>query len=176
MGHHIRKIVSLLAATALVGVCILSVLAYTPPVLAAIRTLEEAPGQVVYQSRQTLQDQYGHRWQAIAFNRIRTNGNTSFYLRLVGFPGSAEIDRSQPLTLTNSLGTALKASDASSKIFTDTSAPEPHVGQYDLKPIVSQLQPVIPLQLSLPTVKGARIQLSVSPTIIQEWQTMLKAT
>jgi hypothetical protein len=41
------------------------------PAQAAMRQLEEAPGQMVYQSRQTLKDQQGNSWQAIAFKRIR---------------------------------------------------------------------------------------------------------
>jgi hypothetical protein len=37
-------------------------------------------------------DQHGNTWQAIAFKRIRPDGQTSFDLRLVGFPGVADID------------------------------------------------------------------------------------
>ncbi|MEB3212680.1 MAG: DUF3122 domain-containing protein [Leptolyngbyaceae bacterium] len=156
----------------LCGIFILGAGFTTLPALAAIQQIEEAPGQMLYQSRHTLQDQHGHPWRAIAFNRILPNGSTSFYVRLVGFPGMAEIDRSQPLMVTTSLGETLTASDASSKIFTDASTPEPHIGQYDLQPIVSMLQPVIPIQLSLPTLNSSPIQLSVSPSIIQEWQTV----
>ena len=96
--------------------------------MAAIRQLEEAPGQMVYQSRQTLKDQHGNNWQAIAFKRIRADGETNFYLRLVDFPGVAKIDRSQPLTLTNSLGRTLTATEASSDIFTESATPEPNIG------------------------------------------------
>ncbi|MEM1241660.1 MAG: DUF3122 domain-containing protein [Cyanobacteria bacterium P01_H01_bin.26] len=35
------------------------------------------------------------------------------------------------------------------QIFTDAAAPEPNVGQYDLAPIVSELQATIPLELTL---------------------------
>ena len=41
---------------------------------AEIRTIEEAPGQVLYQTRVTLQDQHNQRWQAIAFNRHKSDG------------------------------------------------------------------------------------------------------
>jgi hypothetical protein len=139
---------------------------------AAIRQLEEAPGQVVYQSRQTLPDQHGNSWQAIAFKRIRPDGSSSVALRLVGFPGMANLDRSQPLTLTNSLGKTLTAADASSQIFTDEAAPEPNVGQYDLQPLLPQLQAAIPLRLTLPTLTGDAITLNVPAGLIQEWQTV----
>ncbi|MGD1852641.1 MAG: DUF3122 domain-containing protein [Leptolyngbyaceae cyanobacterium] len=141
-----------------------------PSASAAIRQLEEAPGQLVYQSRQTLRDQHDSSWQAIAFKRIRPDGSNFFYLRLVGFPGFTEIDRSQPLELTDSLGKVLTANDASQQIFTDAAAPEPNVGQYDLAPIVSEFQAAIPLKLTLPTTQGKPIELLVSPALVQEWQ------
>ncbi len=146
---------------------------FNPPnAAAAIRQLEEAPRQVVYQSRQTLKDQHGRSWQAIAFKRIRPDGRTSFALRLVGFPGGAAIDRSQPLTLTNSLGQTLTAADDAGQIFTDETAPEPNVGQYDLQPLLPQLQAEIPLRLTLPTVGGEVITLNIPAGLIPEWQTV----
>lgn len=172
MSQHIRKLVSFLAVTTLLGLSVLYILLDAPSALAAIRQLEEAPGQVVYQSRQTLVDQQGDRWQTIAFNRIRPDGSTSFYLRLVGFPGTAAIDRDRPLTLTTSLGQSFTAADASSRIFTDASAPEPNVGQYNLQPIVSELPIAIPMQLALPTLDQNDVRLSVSPALVQEWKTV----
>ncbi len=147
----------------LVGLC-------QSPTIAAIRELEEAPGQMVYQSRQTLIDQHGHNWQAIAFKRISPDHQTSFDLRLVGFPGVVKIDRTQPLTLTDSLGKTLTATEASSDIFTESALPEPNVGQYDLQPLLPQLQAEIPLKLSLPTIDGEPVSLSVPPSLVEEWQ------
>lgn len=142
---------------------------------ATVRTLEEAPGQVVVQSRQSLQDQHGRGWQVIAFKRQRPDGAATFAVRLVGFPGSVTIDRSLPLTLTNSLGKTLSAADASGKIFTDAERPEPHVGQYDLQPILGQLQAEIPLQITLPTVEGEAVQLMVPAALVKEWQSVANA-
>ena len=137
-----------------------------------IRGLKEGTGQMVYQSRQTLKDQYGNNWQAIAFKRIRKDGKTSFFLRLVGFAKVAEIDRSQPLTLTDSLGKILTATDSSNDIFTDSFEPQPNVGQYNLQPILSQLQAEIPLELSLPIVGDEALSLSVPSAFVKEWQTI----
>lgn len=174
MGCRVRKILS---GFLLLGVLVLSIWlglgrVTTPQATAAIRQLEEAPGQIVYQSRQTLKDRHGNSWQAIAFKRIRPDGTTSFSLRLVGFPGVVEIDRSQPLSLTNSLGKTLTAADTSSQIFTESAVPEPTVGQYDLQPLLSQLQSEIPLKLTLRAIDGEAINLSVPPALIQEWQTV----
>jgi Protein of unknown function (DUF3122) len=140
--------------------------------LAAIRQLEEASGQMVYQARQNLKDQNGNNWQAIAFKRIRDDGKPSFFLRLVGFPSVAEIDHSQPLTLTNSLGKSFTANDSSSDIFTDSFDPQPNVGQYNLQPLLTQLQVEIPLQLLLPIIGGETVSLSVPPNFVEEWQTI----
>ncbi|MFH7245759.1 MAG: DUF3122 domain-containing protein [Spirulina sp.] len=142
---------------------------------ATVRTLEESPGQVVVQSRQSLQDQHGRGWQVIAFKRQRPDDTATFAVRLVGFPGSVTIDRALPLTLTNSLGKTVTAADASGKIFTDAERPEPHVGQYDLQPILAELQAEIPLQITLPTVDDEAVRLMVPAALVKEWQSVANA-
>uniref|UniRef100_B8HU59 DUF3122 domain-containing protein n=1 Tax=Cyanothece sp. (strain PCC 7425 / ATCC 29141) TaxID=395961 RepID=B8HU59_CYAP4 len=143
---------------------------------AAVQSLEEAPGQVVYQVRQTLPDQQGHRWQTIAFKRIHPDGQTRMELRLVGFPDTLAIAHGQPLTITNSLGTTLRARDTSSSIFTEAANPVANVAQYDLQPLLSQLQPEIPWQFSLPSFAGQPIVLGIPSELLQEWQTLAQAT
>lgn len=144
--------------------------------LAAIRQVEEAPGQVVLQSRQSLRDHDGHTWQVIAFQRLKPNGERSIYLRLVGFPGVVDIDRSQPLTLTTSLGQTFTAADASRRIFTNTDRPEPNVGQYDLEPIMAKLPIGLPLRLSLVMTDGRTVVLDIPPGLVQEWQAVLQVS
>lgn len=143
------------------------------PTHAAIRELEEAPGQMVYQSRQTLKDQHDNSWQAITFKRIRADGTANIYLRLVSFPGMAELDRTRPLSLTNFLGKTWTAADVSQQIFTDADRLEPNVGQYDLQPILMQLEPTVPLRLEIPTLNSTDIRLNVSPALIEEWRSLL---
>ncbi|TVQ25357.1 MAG: DUF3122 domain-containing protein [Leptolyngbya sp. DLM2.Bin15] len=146
------------------------------PAQAALRQLEEAPGQIVYQSRQTLQDQQGNSWQAIAFKRIRPNDTDMIYLRLVGFPGTADIDHSQPLVLTDSMGKTLTAADISQEMFTDKTQLKPDVSQYDLQPILMQLELAIPLRLILPALDQSEIILSVSPEMVEEWRSLTEQT
>jgi hypothetical protein len=147
---------------------------FAPPSYATIRTFEEAPGQVLTQSRTTLQDQSGNRWQAITFKRSKPDGNEIIGLRLVGFPGSVEIDRSQPLTLIDSLGNRATAAEASAPIFTDSDNPEPHIGQYDIAPVLSSLRPELPLELQLPILGTDPIVLPIAPQTVQEWQKVAK--
>jgi hypothetical protein len=142
------------------------------PAQAAIRQLEEAPGQMVYQSRQTVKDQQGGSWQAIAFKRIRPDDTAVIYLRLVGLPGTADIDHSQPLTLIDSMGQRLTAADVSHDMYADQTQMEPDVGQYDLQPILMQLELAIPLRLTLATVDQPEIILNVSPDVVEEWRSL----
>lgn len=147
------------------------------PAHATIRQLEEAPGRMiyqseVYQSRRTLKDQEGRSWQAIAFQRTFPDQMDSIYLRLVGFPGSANIDHSQPLKLTDSMGKTLTAADVSHDMFADQAQIEPDIGQYDLQPILMQIELTIPLRLSIPTLDQSEITLDVSSDLVEEWQSL----
>ncbi|MBD2255575.1 DUF3122 domain-containing protein [Nostoc parmelioides] len=142
------------------------------PVQAAIRQLEEAPGQTVYQSRQTLKDQQGNSWQAIAFKRTHPDRTATLYLRLVGFPGTANLDHSQPITLTDSMGKTFTAADVSHDMFMDQTQMEPDAGQYDLQPILMQLESAIPLRLILPSLDQSEIILNVSPNVVEEWRSL----
>ncbi|MDG2992166.1 DUF3122 domain-containing protein [Candidatus Synechococcus calcipolaris G9] len=143
------------------------------PSQATIRQLEEAPGQVVYQSRQVLKDQKGASWQAIAFKRTFPDRSDSIYLRLVGFPGTANIDHSQPLTLTNSMGKTLTAADVSHDMFVDPTQIKPDVAQYDLQPILMKLELGIPLRLILPTLDQSEITLNASTDLVEEWRSLI---
>ncbi len=143
------------------------------PVQAAIRQLEEAPGQTVYQSRQVLKDQQGNSWQAIAFKRTHSARTATMYLRLVGFPGAANLDHSRPLTLIDSMGKIFIAADVSHEMFLDQTQMEPDVGEYDLQPILMQLESAIPLRLILPNLDQSEITLNVSPDMVEEWRSLI---
>jgi hypothetical protein len=141
------------------------------PAIATVTQIEEYPGQMLYQSRQNLQDQIGKSWQAIAFKRIHPEGSASISLRLVGFPGAVELDHTQPLTLSTSMGQTLTAKDISSEISQDTPT-QANVAEYDIKSVLPQLQSEIPLHLTLPVVSGSAVELQIPSTAIQEWQTI----
>jgi Protein of unknown function (DUF3122) len=170
MRCRIRQVFSWLLLLGAIALSIFLGLGFfhPPEAAAAIQQLEEAPGQVIYQSRRSLKDQHGNHWQTIAFKRTHPDGKTSFELRLVGFPGVVEIDRTQPLTLTNSLGTTLFAADTSRDIFKEN-RPESNVGQYNLQPLLP-LPAEIPLKLTLSTLNSEAVRLSIPPALVKEWQ------
>ncbi len=68
------------------------------------------------------------------------------------------------------MGKTLTAIDTSSNIFKEGA--QANVGQYDLQPLLSELQAEIPLKISLSTLKGDAISLSVPPSLVAEWQTV----
>lgn len=142
------------------------------PAWATIQRIEEAPGRVVYQTRESLKDQVGHTWQVVAFRRQWPDGAISLDLRLVGFPGTVTIDRSQPLTLASVVGPSLTATDSSGEILTSGTPLEPYVGQYDLLPILDQLRPELPWQLHLATLDGPELKITLPPLAIQDWQVL----
>ncbi len=170
IGSHQFKILHLRWLLT-VCLCGLLLVGSSLPAFAVVTQIEEYPGQMLYQSRQNLQDQTGKTWQAIAFKRIHPEGSAIVSLRLISFPGGAELDHTQPLTLTTSLGQTLTAQDISSDISQDTATPA-NVGEYDIKLALSQLQAEIPLQLTVPTLDGKAVRLSVPAAVIQEWQTL----
>lgn len=173
MNYHIRNVTLLLFSTALVGWFTLSLLLDVSPAIATIRQIEEAPGQVVYQSRQVLKDQHGDRWQLIAFNRVGSNNENNLQLRVVGFPGIATIDHNRPLMITTTLGRSLMAPDTSRAAFAEDTAPQPNIGQYDLQDVLADLNAFIPVRLTLPLIEQPDGILSVSPAVLKEWKTLM---
>lgn len=139
------------------------------PARAEITQQIEAPGQTLYQSQQTVQDQTGNPWEAIALRRVYPDGHDIFHLRLVGTPNSVELSRDQPLTVVTALGQILTATNVSDEIFSNAS-PAPFIRQYDLQPLLPQLDPTQPLRLGVSTVQESTISLEVPPSVIQEWQ------
>lgn len=164
----------------LVWIAVLSMLFLLPlgwvqvaPAHAKVQQIEEAPGQVVYQSRQKLYDRNNHTWQAIAFKRIRPEGGDDLKLRLVGFPGSVELAHPQPLAIELPSGRVLLAEDISTEPFTDE-APASNVGQYNLQPVVEELPERFQAVLVLPTENGGEVRLGISLLVIQEWQQLAR--
>jgi len=70
------------------------------------------------------------------------------------------------------MGKTLTAADISQEMFTDKTETKPDVGQYDLQPILMQLELAIPLRLSLSTLDPSKIILNVSPETIGEWRSL----
>lgn len=138
----------------------------TQSALASIRQMEEAPGQVLIQSRHTLKDNQGNSWQVVLFKRIKADGSSIIHLRLVDFPGLADFAHPQPLQITISKGDLFKAED----IFADQ-APAANVGEFDVQNVLPKL-PVTKLNLSLAMKDSSSTRLSIPSEVVLEWQSV----
>ncbi|MGY6529644.1 MAG: DUF3122 domain-containing protein [Cyanobacterium sp.] len=163
--------INLIQGVTILCLWILLIIGCPFPAFATVTQIEEYPGQMLYQSRQNLQDQMGNYWRAIAFKRIHPEGSASISLRLIGFPGGVSLDHTQPLILITDFGQTFSAKDISDDISQNTSSLG-NVGEYDFNSVLPQLQESVPLTLSLSTIDGESISLSVPSFIIEEWKSL----
>ncbi len=139
------------------------------PATALLRQHHETPGVLRYHARDSLKDRDGNTWQVLLFPD-NSHSTTTYYLRLVGFPGVNSFTHPQSLEILTDKGKILTAKDAYADL-----APAPNVGQYDLTPIVSQLPSQGSLKLAVP-LKGhhRELALKISREVLTEWQLLVR--
>ena len=133
--------------------------------IASIRTIEEAPGQMLYQSRHSWRDRAGHSWQVILFKRVKASQIASVSLRLVAFPDLAKIAHPQPLLITTKTGKVFTSPD----LFAENS-PAPNVGQYDLSDVLLKLPTTDRVMLHIPLIDNESVTLRLPASAVLEWQ------
>ena len=139
--------------------------------LAAVHAYPESSAQVMYRSQQSLRDSQDQAWQAVLFKRTKQGDIDSLHLRLVGFPGRAELTHPQALRMTTGNGEVFTAPDVSNQ------APElVNVGEYDFFEVLTQLEQDPPLRLSLPLRGRHEVDLLVPPFVVREWHQVFKAS
>lgn len=129
--------------------------------------IEETSGEVLYRSLIKLDDNQGKVWQVVLFKQEYPGQTSTINLRLVGFPGYAELIHPQPLRITSKTGQIWNAPD----IFLDE-APAPTIGQYNFTEILPQL-PTEPLNLAIPLPGAKFINISVPINVVKEWKSIL---
>ena len=147
----------------LIAIFTISSLTICFPATALLRQHHETPNVLRYHAQDSLKDREGNTWQVLLFPD-RTNSNTVYYLRLVGFPGINSFIHPQPLEILTNGGKSLTAMDAYKE-----SAPAPNVGQYDLTPILSQLPSKGNLKLAVP-LKQRDLSLKIPGEVLTQWQ------
>lgn len=172
--HSVQKRISthsFVLPSLIVGLVLVAIATFCQPApaWATVRVHQEAPDQVLYQSRQSLRDRQRQTWQAIAFKRVSTTGESSLYLRIIGFPDRTLLEQNQPLLLQDMVGQTWAAESAITEIFTQ-GPPAANVGQYRLDALIAQLQPGSPYWLMLPGSDGQPVELKAPPIVVQEWQ------
>ncbi|HEY9614087.1 DUF3122 domain-containing protein [Allocoleopsis sp.] len=145
---------------------LLGQLAFTlEPATAVLRQHQDAPGIMRYHSQQSLRDELGNAWQVILFKQITPGQPTLFNLRLVGFPGIAEVSHPQSLEITTARGQVLTAVD----IFPQ-GAPAPNVGQYNFTDVLNHLHGDDSLTLSIRLKSDQPLTLQIPQSLVVEWQ------
>ena len=134
------------------------------PAMAVLRQHQDEPGVMRYHSQQSLLDTSGNAWQVVLFKKITPGQLIRFNLRLVGFPGIAELTHPQPLEISTSSGQVLTAAD----VFGEES-PAPNVGQYNFTEVLSKLQKGS-LTLSVPLKSKETLCLKIPESLVTEWQ------
>ncbi|MDP5018512.1 DUF3122 domain-containing protein [Anabaena sp. UHCC 0187] len=169
MIHHIRQIFRRILLVGILTIFIfLGLINLTSgKAFAAITQLGNPPGEVIYRSQVKLDDQSGKVWQVVLFKQVNSGQSSNINLRLVGFPGSAELIHPQPLRITTNTGKNWQADD----IFVDE-APAPTIGQYDFTEILPQL-PLESLTLSMSLPGKNFINISVPTHVVKEWQSLI---
>lgn len=142
--------------------------------IASVHAYPESSGHIMYRSLQTLRESPQGKsqnseqaWQVVLFKRMYAGQTETVHLRLVGFPGSAIVDRSQPLYLMGSQQT-WKAAD----VLANSMSFPANVGEYDVRSAMTQLNSNGPLVLQLKTQAGLR-ELVVPPFVVKEWRQVL---
>ncbi|MEB3215734.1 MAG: DUF3122 domain-containing protein [Nostocales cyanobacterium 94392] len=167
MWCKIRQFLSwLLLLGGLVLLILLGLATFNPePAAATISTIEEAPGQILSQSRHQLRDDQGNAWQVILFKRVKGNDSPSINLRLVAFPGTANFVHPQPLQIITKNGNIFDAKD----VFAEQ-APADNVGEYNVNNIFGKLPDAAAINLSLVMKDNQSIELKIPAEVILEWQ------
>lgn len=153
----------------LIGLFMLSWGAIIPNATAAVYQMEEAPGQMLYQSRHTLRDEFGKPWQVILFKREKNREETDVHLRLVGFPDVATFDRDRALKIFISTGKVLAAKD----IFSPQSSAD-NVGEFDFKAVLPKLPQLTSVQLLLKMKNDPAIALQIPAEVVLEWHLVIE--
>jgi len=150
------------------GLLLVFVLAIpTVPAQALMRETVEKPGQVVYQSRQTLKDQTGQTWQVVLFKRVKTDADPEIDLRLVGFPGNTIFKHPAPLIIRPDANSQFALEDA----FAEEN-PGENVGQYIISEAFKMSPPNGIWELELPLAGDSNI-IKVPYFVLQEWRELL---
>ncbi|MEM6349836.1 MAG: DUF3122 domain-containing protein [Cyanobacteria bacterium P01_D01_bin.14] len=135
--------------------------------LASLHTYHERPEQTTLRSRQSFRDRTDRAWQTILFKRYDGSALQGLYLRVVGFPGVADIDPERPLQIQT--GTALQW-QCPPELDPQTPALPSNTAQYSVFAVFDELQKDIPLDLVIPLRSGRSATVVIPPYGVSEWR------
>ena len=157
---RLHTLVGLLLATALW-------LGLPVPAEAQVHSHPDENGTPVVRSLESLRDLDYQSWQLVAYREGRPGGPLK--LRIVGYPGKVRIDHPTPLQV-RSGRLRWELADVTldnPKLAGDGRAA---AAEFNLAPLVADLQQDRPLRLALP---GVFVELPVPPFVVAEWRSLL---
>ena len=150
------------------AIVIVHILSLSPTAMASIHTYPESDTRIMYRSRLSVQDNRDQAWQIILFKHQQAGQIQDFNLRLVGFPGQISIQHPAPLRIQDSHDHDWMALDQTQED-PQLETVQTSVGQYDLMPIMKDLDRAERLELKL-TLTGEEFRTLVVPQfMVREW-------
>jgi hypothetical protein len=139
------------------------------PALAQVHAHPDENGVPVVRSLESLRDLDYQSWQLVAYRQGRPGG--PLRLRVVGYPGRVRLNHPTPL---------LVRSGRNSWELGDLTLDNPQLAadgrdaaaEFDLAPLLADLQQDRPLRLQLP---GVFVELPVPPFVVAEWRSLSSA-
>jgi len=122
--------------------------------------------QEVKRSLETFKDLDYQTWQIIVYPNL--NDSKKLILRIVGYPGSLRIDHPTNL-IVNSGRKTWDIKDITKKSKTNVEILSDSVAEFDISPLISELDKNRPLRLRLP---GLINDLPLPPFLVKEWRSL----
>ncbi len=129
---------------------------------------DESTATGVVRSLESLRDLDYQSWQVVAYREGPANPEATITLRIVGYPGRVRLDHPTPLLITagRRLWELADTTLTSPKLAADGRAA---AAEFDLTPLLADLQTNRPLRLELP---GVFTELPVPPYVVEEWRSL----
>ena len=148
------------------SVLLLALVAGPPAAWAQLHAHPDETGTPVVRSLESLRDLDYQSWQVVAYREGPPGG--PLRLRIVGFPGKVRLDHPTGLQVYSGrrqweLSDTTLANPQLARDSRDAAA------EFDLEPLLAELQQNRPLRLALP---GVFTELPVPPYVVQEWRTL----
>jgi len=134
--------------------------------LAQVHAHSEENGQTVVRSLESLRDLDYQSWQVVAYREGQPGGPLK--LRIVGYPGKVRLDHPTALQVQSGRGhwDLEDITLANPQLAGDGRAA---AAEFDLAPLLSDLEQNRPLRLALP---GVFVELPVPPFVVAEWRSL----
>ena len=120
----------------------------------------------IKRSLESLRDLDNQTWQVIVYPSLKDSKKLT--LRIVGYPGSLRIDHPTDLAVNSGLR-SWNLKDITKNIKTNVEIMNDSAAEFDISPLISELDKNRPLRLRLP---GLINELPIPPYLVSEWRSL----